>query len=111
MSYRSFIPTVSFAEPLSVSDIDNHPDRDRIWATLRKVELEMRSEIEALEEDLREEEAGRGPGQNDWEGRRTVAERAAEAASHGFREGYGLGHDKGFLEGKYEGSVHESVRT
>lgn len=40
-------------EPMSIAEIDAHPDRDRIWATLMKI----RREVDALiEEEIGDED-------------------------------------------------------
>lgn len=44
------------AKPLSPEDIDAHPDRDRLWATI----MEMRAEYD--DENLDQFEAGRKDG-------------------------------------------------
>lgn len=105
MTFRSSIPTVSFAEPLSVTEIDMHPDRDRIWSTLRQLELEMRAEVEALEEDIREAEADRDPGENAFDERRTVAEKAEEGRQAGYRAGFETGYAKGYDAGYVDKTV------
>lgn len=43
------------ARPLSASEIDAHPDRDRIWAT-----------IAAVKEDLRDGDLDGSWGDEDW---------------------------------------------
>lgn len=47
------------AEPFTVAELDAHPDRDRIWATLRA----LRAEHEAAVEDVYD--AGFEDGRND----------------------------------------------
>ena len=34
------------AEPFSVAELDAHPDRDRIWATLRALRAEHKAAVE-----------------------------------------------------------------
>ena len=38
------------AEPFTVTELDAHPDRDRIWATLRALRAEHEAVVEALED-------------------------------------------------------------
>jgi len=40
------------AEPWSVEEVDAHPDRDRLWATIVRVRDEMREEVDGAEEEL-----------------------------------------------------------
>jgi flagellar biosynthesis/type III secretory pathway protein FliH len=107
MKYRDRIPAFIPAsiKPLTVTDLDLHPDGERLWATLRALAVEMGDEVANLEEDLREASQGREPGDDDYVARRTVAERSAEGFQAGHRAGYATGFDKGFDEGRYEGAV------
>lgn len=39
------------AEPFTVAELDAHPDRDRIWATLRALRAEHEAAVEQAGED------------------------------------------------------------
>lgn len=39
------------AEPLSISEIDTHPDCDRIWATIHAMRSEAKEEIQRNEDE------------------------------------------------------------
>jgi flagellar biosynthesis/type III secretory pathway protein FliH len=113
MKYRDKIPSFipASVRPLTVPDLDLHPDRDRLWATLRELANEFREEIEAYEEDLRELEADRAPGENAFGERRTVAEKAAAGYQDGYRAGYETGYWKGYDDGYVDKTVNNPKKS
>lgn len=57
LSYRvSVSPGAYAAEPLTATEIDAHPDRDRIWATI----LKMRNDLAGVDWSSRWEVGTRG---------------------------------------------------
>jgi hypothetical protein len=46
-----------FHSPMTIAEIDAHPDADRIWATIEAMQNHVENEIERREEVIREDAA------------------------------------------------------
>ena len=44
--------------PMTIAEIDAHPDADRIWATIAAMRKHVEDEIERQREEIREDAAG-----------------------------------------------------
>ena len=48
---RNPTPGAYAAKPLSILEIDNHPDADRIWATLMAIRADVNKRIKKIENE------------------------------------------------------------